>query len=134
MPRLWQSHLAAITNSERKSALSVLMEIVGDTNDAGDFSSDKVLEIADEALEIALESGRADADSIRQCYYLISRKEHHPSPLELPSNPTISGYVPDLTAYDILFVNRLSDGQTRDSISETHVEIEICPKIGGVKA
>jgi len=124
MPKLWQGHLKSIASSERKSALSVLMEIVDDGN----------CDLSDEALEIAVDNGRTDADSIRQCYYLISRKEHHPSPLELPSNPTISGYVPDLTAYDVLFVNRLGDGQTLDGGIETHAEIEICPRIGGVKA
>jgi hypothetical protein len=53
MPILWQEHLKSVTNRERKSALTVLKEIVADGNDA----------LCDEALELALDSGRADADS-----------------------------------------------------------------------
>jgi transposase len=101
MPKLWQEHLRSINNRERKSALTVLMEIVKDGNDS----------LCDDALELAQENGRTDSDSIRQCYYLISKQENYPKELKLSSSPTRSGYTPDLYAYDILFINRLgTDG------------------------
>lgn len=93
MPKLWQEHLKTLDNRGRKSALVVLMEIVTDGNDI----------LCDDALELAADNGRIDADSIRQCYYIISRQEHYPNPLELMSNPPISGYTPDLASYDSLY-------------------------------
>jgi len=110
MPKLWQEHLKAASNRERKSALMVLSEIVNDGNEA----------MCDEALEIASENGRTDADSVRQCYYLISRKEHRPSPLspqELPLNPIKSGYVPDLASYDVLLIPKNINGGKGDDVS-----------------
>jgi hypothetical protein len=94
MPKLWQEHLKTATNRERKSALTVLQEIVTDGNDA----------LCDEALELASDSGRTDADSIRQCYYLISRPENHPYPLMLSGNPPKHNFNPDLTAYDRIYI------------------------------
>ena len=94
MPLLWQAHLKEATNRERKSALTVLMEIVADGND----------NLCDEALELALDNGRTDADSIRQCYYLISKLEHHPKPLALPGDTPLNGFAPDLTAYDRIYI------------------------------
>jgi hypothetical protein len=112
MPKLWQQYLAESNNRERKSALLLLMEIVGDGNES----------LCDEALELAADNGRTDAGSIRQyvparrraatgrvceanilSYYMVAKPEHHPSPLVLSSNPTTSGYVPDLAVYDNLF-------------------------------
>ena len=92
MPKLWQEHLKTASNRERKSALTVLMEIVQDGNDA----------LCDEALELALDSGRTDADSIRQCYYLVSRLESHPRPLQLPGDAPLNGFDPDLSVYDMI--------------------------------
>jgi transposase len=93
MPKLWQQYLSESDNRERKSALLLLMEIVEDGNEA----------LCDEALELARDNGRTDADSIRQCYYMIARAEYHPSPLTLSTDPPHSGYAPDLTVYDRLF-------------------------------
>ena len=42
-----------------------------------------------------------DTDSVRQCYYLIARKEYRPEPLVL-HNPPVMNYNPNLTAYDSL--------------------------------
>jgi len=93
MPKLWQEQLKSLDNRGRKSALLVLMEIVTDGNDV----------LCDDALELAADSGRTDADSIRQCYYIISRQEKYPNPLEFAANPTLINYSPDLAAYDNLY-------------------------------
>ena len=92
MPKLWQRHLADADNKSRKSALLLLMEIVADGNES----------LSDEALELAYDNGRIDADSIRQCYYMIAKPEHHPSPLALLSDAPESGYSPNLLVYDNL--------------------------------
>jgi hypothetical protein len=75
---------------ERKTALMLLTEIVNDGND----------DLCDEALELAAECGRTDADSIRQCYYMIAKPENHPFPLKLSTEPPLINYRPDLSAYD----------------------------------
>jgi transposase len=92
MPKLWQEHLKATTSRERRTALQVLMEMVNDGNES----------FCDEALELANENGRTDADSIRQCYYMIAKPESHPNPLTLASSPPTTGYSPDLSVYDVL--------------------------------
>jgi transposase len=100
MPKLWQEHLKQADNRERKSALSLLMEIVGDGNES----------LCDEALQLAEENGRTDTDSIRQCYYLISKTENYPRPLTFKSSPPIINYTPDLTVYDKLSARRKGGG------------------------
>ena len=92
MPKLWQEHLRSVEGHERKSALTVLMEIVRDGNEP----------LCEEALELARENGRTDADSIRQCYYIISRMENHPQPLTLTAATPTLNYSPDLAVYDSL--------------------------------
>ena len=62
MPDGWQSYLSQSQGKERKSALQLLNEIVSDGN----------AELCEDALALAGENGRTDADSIRQCYYLIA--------------------------------------------------------------
>ena len=62
MRKLWQEYLKSTDSCERKNALVVLMEIVTDENET----------LCNEALELALENGHADADSIRKCYYIIA--------------------------------------------------------------
>lgn len=105
MPKLWQEHLKNTENRERKNALMILSEIVADGNDT----------LCDEALKMALESGRSDADSIRQCYYLISKPEYYPQPFVLLSDPVRSGYAPDLTVYDsLLAVANMREGAKND--------------------
>lgn len=89
LPKLWQEHLKNTQGKERKTALMVLLEIIRDGND----------ELCDEALSMAFECGRNDADSIRQCYYMISKTEHHPKPLTILDAPTIN-YNPNLDVYD----------------------------------
>jgi len=92
MPVLWQRHLEATQGAERKSALLLLSEIVAEDNDA----------LCDEVLRLASQQGRADTESIRQCYYFISRAEFHPQPLQLTQAPEMLDYRPDLSAYDAL--------------------------------
>ncbi len=88
MPGSWQSYLSQSHGKERKSALQLLNEIVSDGN----------AELCEDALALAGENGRTDADSIRQCYYLIAKKEHRPVPLQIPT-PALN-YNPCLSAYD----------------------------------
>ena len=88
MPDGWQSYLSQSQGKERKSALQLLNEIVSDGNAA----------LCEDALALAGENGRTDADSIRQCYYLIAKKEHRPVPLKLPT-PALN-YNPSLSVYD----------------------------------
>jgi transposase len=90
MPKLWQEYLKSIGGRERKSALTLLSEIVGDGNEA----------LCDDALELAGEYGKLDADNICQCYLLISKPENHPQPLRLATEPPALNYRPDLTVYD----------------------------------
>lgn len=88
MPDGWQTYLSQSQGKERKSALQLLHEIVSDGN----------AQLCEDALALACENGRTDADSIRQCYYLIAKKEHRPVPLKLPT-PALN-YNPNLSAYD----------------------------------
>lgn len=97
MPQRWQTYLARAQGRDRKSALQLLQEMAEDGNTA----------LCDDALVLAEENGRTDVDSVRQCYYMISKKEHRPEPLRLAdSGPTLN-YNPDLSAYD-----RLMGGET----------------------
>ena len=45
-------------------------------------------------------NGRTDADSMRQCYYMIAKKEYRPEPLKMISNAPALNYNPNLSAYD----------------------------------
>lgn len=90
MPRLWQDLLRQSKGRERKDALRLLDEIVRDGN-AG---------LCEEALSLAAENGRTDPDSIRQCYYMIAKKEFRPEPLQLRTPTPQLHYDPKLTAYD----------------------------------
>jgi len=92
MPKLWQEYLRSVRGNERKSALTLLSEIVADGNDA----------LCDDVLEMAREYGNLDIDNIRQCYLWCSKPEHHPKPLELSTKPPLLNYQPDLSAYDEL--------------------------------
>lgn len=92
MPKLWQEHLRSAKGNERKTALMLLSEMVNDGNEA----------FCDDALALANESGRTDADSIRQCYLLISKPENYPQPLKFSTEPPQLNYRPDLSVYDRL--------------------------------
>jgi len=92
MPKLWQQYLRDTKGRERKSALMLLNEIVNEGNES----------LCDEALELAGEYGKIDNDSIRQCYLLISKPENRPKPLALSPETPLTGYRPDLGAYDKL--------------------------------
>lgn len=70
----------------------LLKEIVDDGNES----------LCEEALELARECGRQDADSIRQRYYMIAKPEVYPRPLILSAEPPLLNYQPDLSAYDSL--------------------------------
>lgn len=89
MPERWQEYLASTAGKERKNALQLLNEIVTDGNSA----------LCDDALELAAENGRTDADSLRQCYYMIAKKEYRPDPLRLGAAPVLN-YDPNLSVYD----------------------------------
>lgn len=92
IPKLWQKHLRETSGTERKSALLLLSEIVHDGN-AG---------LCDDVLMLASDCGRIDADSLKQCYCMIAKKEFRPQPLKLNSQTPVLDYAPDLSAYDCL--------------------------------
>jgi len=92
MPQLWQRHLKQCRAKERKNALQLLHEIVCDGNAS----------LCDDALVLAGENGRTDIDSIRQCYYMIAKKEYRPEPLKLLHNTPRLNYNPNLSDYDNL--------------------------------
>ena len=96
MPKLWQEYLKSVKGNERKSALLLLSEIVGDGNEA----------LCDDALELANEYGKLDSDNIRQCYLFIAKPENHPAPLTLSAGATLLNYRPDLSVYDGLMWGR----------------------------
>lgn len=92
LPKLWQEHLKSTQGKERKSALLLLKEIVSDGNTP----------LCDDTIALASECGRTDSDSLRQCYYMIARKEYHPHPLTLHNAAPRIHYTPNLCAYDTL--------------------------------
>lgn len=89
MPQQWQTYLASTQGKERKNALQLLSEIVNDGN----------ANLCDDALELAAQNGRTDTDSLRQCYYMVAKKEYRPDPLQLTSGPMLN-YNPNLSIYD----------------------------------
>jgi len=92
LPALWQEYIKASNRQEKKSALMLLQEIVNDGN----------VELCDEAISFAQECGRTDVESIRQCYYMISRTEYRPNPVSLSALVPAVGFSPNLDAYDHL--------------------------------
>lgn len=92
IPEKWKVYLERTHGRERKNALELLQEIVSDGN----------APLCSEAIELAEENGQADADSIRQCYYMISRKENRPAPLTLSEKTPELNYDPNLSVYDEL--------------------------------
>lgn len=90
LPQQWQALLAQSSGRERKGALQLLNEIVKDGNAS----------LCEDALSLAAENGRTDPDSIRQCYYMIAKKEFRPKPLELRTPSPQLHYHPNLAAYD----------------------------------
>jgi hypothetical protein len=90
LPQQWQELLSQAKGRERKGALGLLDEIVRDGN----------APLCEDALSLAAENGRTDPDSIRQCYYMIAKKEFRPKPLELRASTPKLRYDPNLTAYD----------------------------------
>ena len=95
MPKLWQDYLRNTRGGERKSALTLLSEIVADGNEA----------LCDDALELAERYGQPDSDSIRQCYYLIAKPESYPQPMQLSAPTPLLNYRPDLAVYDNLTIH-----------------------------
>ena len=92
MPQAWREHLARTTGTERKNALELLKEIVIDGNAAR----------CTNVLSLAGKNGRTDTDSIRQCYYLLSRGPNVPEPLDLDMVAPVLNYRPNLSEYDAL--------------------------------
>lgn len=92
MPKLWQELLLQSKGRERKDALRLLEEIVQDGNTS----------VCEDVLELASRNGRIDPDSIRQCYYMITKKEFRPAPLKLRTTTPELHYMPNLTVYDDL--------------------------------
>lgn len=99
LPKLWQSHLKLLEGNERKSALMLLMEIVNDNN----------IEICDNVIVLANNYGRTDIDSLRHCYYNLSKKAISPAPLNLSAKAPTLDYNPNLSSYDNLIGGDLYD-------------------------
>jgi transposase len=100
MPQPWQQHLEQSRGKDRKNALQLLQEIVRDGNAA----------LCNDVLELAGVNGRTDADSMRQCYYMIAKKEYRPEPLKMISDAPALNYNPNLSAYDGLMVGGEAHG------------------------
>lgn len=99
LPKLWQAHLKSLEGNERKSALMLLMEIVSDDN----------ADICDRVLSLATDYGRTDIQSLRQCYYNLSKKENNPAPLDLGVKTPMLYYNPNLASYDNLTGGSLNE-------------------------
>jgi transposase len=92
LPKLWQEHLKSTEGKERKTALMLLREIVQEGN----------AELCDGVLSLAGRYGRTDTESLRQCYYNLTKKEQPPEPLTLGNATPRLNYIPNLSAYDSL--------------------------------
>ena len=62
-------------------------------------SGEAAVLLVSHALELAAQNGRTDTDSLRQCYYMVAKKEYRPDPLRLTSGPMLN-YNPNLSIYD----------------------------------
>jgi len=92
MPKLWQEYIKSVAVKERKSALTLLSEIVADGNE----------EMCDRVLELAGKYGSLDPDDVRQCYFFLANPGDYSPPLSLASSTPDLDYPFDLSAYDIL--------------------------------
>lgn len=92
MPKLWQFHLKSLEGNERKSALMLLMEIIQDGNDT----------MCDSVIAMASNCGRLDAETLKQCYYSLSKGNIAREPVSLDFETPILNYNPDLSVYDNL--------------------------------
>ena len=91
------------TESHKRDGAYHIDTVLSDWDDMGKLHHRDLIidyETTDKILELAHENGRTDADSIRQCYYMIARKEFHPDPLHLGVNTPVLNYNPNLSAYD----------------------------------
>ena len=91
LPDMWREHLAKTPGQERKSALQLLEEIVSDGNTA----------LCNDTIQLAIENGCTDTDSLRQCYYMIAKREYRPMPLHIDTGPVMN-YNPNFSVYDSL--------------------------------
>ena len=89
LPALWQQHLRQTRGKERKNTLYLLEEMATDGNSC----------FCDGVLELAQENGRTNVDSIRQCYYIIARKEIQPNLLQLGVDAPVLNFNPNLSAF-----------------------------------
>ena len=92
MPEHWQGLLRDTKGTERRNALQLLGEIVAEGNRG----------LCEDVLELAKDCGRTDADSLRQCYYMLSKREFRPAPVELKTPLPLIRYEPDLSGYNKL--------------------------------
>ncbi len=92
MPQQWQDYLAQVKGSERRNALQLLDDIVRDGN----------ANCCVDILELTLQNGRSDVDSVKQCYYSLLKEGKTPEPLYLLSQVPTLNYNPDISVYDEL--------------------------------
>jgi len=81
-----------ISKLKSKSSLMLLMEIV---------SADDT-DICDDVLTLAASYGRTDTESLRQCYYTLSKRSTNLEPLKLSVQTPSLNYSPNLSSYDSL--------------------------------
>ncbi len=98
-PEKWQYYLRKTKESEGnsgiRSAIRLLNDIVLDGNES----------FCDDLITLGEEQGRNDVESLRQIYNILSKKEHHPHPLDLSNKTGIPQnicYESDTLAYDKL--------------------------------
>ncbi|MCL2593032.1 MAG: hypothetical protein FWD82_06670 [Defluviitaleaceae bacterium] len=84
-------------------------------------------------MELAYEYGKLDTDNIRQCYMFISRPEHHPTPLTLSSEATLSNYSPNLSVYDVLYSGHMEMNEQSTIKEMSAAQDQTVATLGGVR-
>lgn len=92
MPKQWQDYLIQVKGKERRTALQLLEDMVSDGN----------AEYCTDILDIAIQNGRSDIESVKQSYYSLLRERKTPKPLELLTQVPTLNYNPDISVYDNL--------------------------------
>lgn len=92
VPDLVKRFVDAAHGDARKKAFLLMIEIVRDGNH----------ELIERSIEMAINAGRLDVDTVRQCYYALAKKGTPPEPMTLKNSLPAINFSPDLAAYDAL--------------------------------
>lgn len=100
LPEVWQNYLSELTSEEKREALLTLNKIL---------ETHSMMTAAD-ALEIALDRGVRDADSILASYHSLTKRVQQMQPMQL-QNPSMNvpSFKIDTVQYDALFKGGSSD-------------------------